>query len=483
MYASPTTHLRREEPFEPIKGVSGDAALTRKAADFRMAAGMPKDLDKAAFTELLRKLIAEAKFLQNNPRLGVVPEEKRACRVVMQDLAPYSTANGGPLIVEELEYKPGRSNLKVTYPGSTDRTIAFVGSHFDVVPADPESWDKDPFQLTIDGDKLYGRGTTDCLGHVALITTLLMELGKTRPSLRRSIVVLFIAGEEGGVAGIGVDECVNNGKLEEVKKGPVYWVDSADSQPCCGTSGMLSWSLKCSGRVFHSGFPQKGINSIELASECCAYMQQRFYEDFPPHPAEEAYQFSSGSNMKPTQIECAKGSLNQICPECTVSGDIRLSPFYEVEDVKKAIEQYVADLNSGDMQLLPTRGKWSKFVLGTEVMTQPGELRQGLVELKWQGDIETFRLYAGVAVTLDSEGHKALVQACRETYSVVKPFSVNGSLPLVKMMQKQGFDIQLCGFGLMSVYHGVNEYCTLTDMQKAYEVMLRVICLIESVTN
>lgn len=66
---------------------------------------------------------------------------------------------------------------------------------------------------------------------------------------------------------------------------------------------------------------------------------------------------------------------------------------------------------------------------------------------------------------------QALVQSCRETYSVVKPFSVNGSLPLVKMMQKQGFDIQLCGFGVMSVYHGVNEYCTFEDMRKAHEVL------------
>jgi acetylornithine deacetylase/succinyl-diaminopimelate desuccinylase-like protein len=37
-------------------------------------------------------------------------------------------------------------------------------SHMDVVPADPESWTVNPFQLTRDGDKLYGRGTTDCLG-------------------------------------------------------------------------------------------------------------------------------------------------------------------------------------------------------------------------------------------------------------------------------------------------------------------------------
>jgi len=219
-----------------------------------------------------------------------------------------------------------------------------------------------------------------------------------------------------------------------------------------------------------------------MASEVCGYMQQRFYEDFPPTSSEDAYQFATGSHMKPTQIECAKGSLNQICPETTVSGDIRLSPFYEVEDVKAAVEQYIKDLNEGELEMLPTRGKWSKFILEKDVMTQPNELRRGVVELKWQGDMDTFKLYAGIACTLDSEGHKALVQSCRETYASVKPFSVNGSLPLVKMMQKQGFDIQLCGFGLMSVYHGVNEYCTLTDMQKAHEVILRVICLLESVT-
>jgi len=487
-WMSPPTHLRREDaPMLPtgkdqMPAVSADATLTKKMADFRLIAGVSRDMDKAAFIELLRKLIGESKYLQNNPRLGIHPQEKRAAKIVMDLLGPYSTQNGGPLIIEELEYVPGRSNLKVVYPGMTDQTVAFVGSHFDVVPADAETWSKDPFQLTEEDDRLYGRGTTDCLGHVALITRFLVELGKNRPKLKRTVVALFIAGEEGGEKGVGVDKVIENGKLEEAKKGPVYWVDTADSQPCCGTSGALSWSIKCSGRLFHSGFPHKGINSIEMASEVCSYVQYRFYQDFPPLPAEEAYQFATGSHMKPTQIECAKGSLNQICPETTVSGDIRLSPFYEVDEAKAAVEQYVQDLNDGDLENLPTRGKWSKFCLEKNVETQPSELRRGKVELKWQGDVESMRLHAGIACSLDSEGHKALVQSCRETYASVKPFSINGSLPLVKWMQKQGFDIQLCGFGLMSVYHGVNEYCTISDMQKAYEVILRVVCLLESVS-
>jgi hypothetical protein len=35
--------------------------------------------------------------------------------------------NGGPLIVELVEYEPKRGNVLITYPGKTDRTISFVG--------------------------------------------------------------------------------------------------------------------------------------------------------------------------------------------------------------------------------------------------------------------------------------------------------------------------------------------------------------------
>jgi len=61
-----------------------------------------------------------------------------------------------------------------------------------------------------------------------------------------------------------------------------------------------------------------------------------------------------------------------------------------------------------------------------------------------------------------------------------RPYSVGGSLPLVRYMQREGFDLQLDGFGLMSTYHAINEYCNLSDMKKAHEIMLRTICFINS---
>jgi Peptidase family M20/M25/M40 len=66
------------------------------------------------------------------------------------------------------------------------------------VPANPETWEVDPFHLTRDGDLLYGRGTTDCLGHVALLTDLFCSLAEARPPLARTVVGVFIANEENG---------------------------------------------------------------------------------------------------------------------------------------------------------------------------------------------------------------------------------------------------------------------------------------------
>lgn len=65
---------------------------------------------------------------------------------------------------------------------------------------------------------------------------------------------------------------------DALKSGPVLWIDCADSQPCIGTAGSISWHLKATGKLFHSGLPHKAINAIELASEAVKYIQDEFYK-------------------------------------------------------------------------------------------------------------------------------------------------------------------------------------------------------------
>ena len=40
--------------------------------------------------------------------------------------------------------------------------------------------------------------------------------------------------ENTSIPGVGVEKLVELGKLDHLRDGPVYWVDSADSSPCMG---------------------------------------------------------------------------------------------------------------------------------------------------------------------------------------------------------------------------------------------------------
>jgi acetylornithine deacetylase len=423
------------------------------------------------FVATLSALIGEAEHLQNNPPRHV-PQEDRAIAHVRKVLDPLSDAHGGVLKIRHVSYVAGRGNLLVEYPGTTSKMVSFVGSHLDVVPADPTKWSVDPFKLTRDGDKLFGRGATDCLGHVALITDLLAALGTAKPALKVGITVVFIASEENSsVPGIGVDMLEKNGLLAPCKNGPVYWVDSADSKPCIGTGGVQVWSLKATGKLFHSGIPQKAINPIELAMDALNEIQTRFYQDFKAHPMEKEYNFGASSTMKPTAWSCPEGSLNQIKGEATISGDMRITPFYPVPAVRAAVDGYVADINKklASFHNAAVHGPFSKYVL-------PDEKLDGKVEIEWEGDY-----YSGIACDMKSPGFKALVDAFTAVTGACEPFSLTGSLPLVRELQEAGFDLQLVGFGRMSVYHGVNEYCCVSEMKNGFDVLKNIIASLNAI--
>ncbi|RAL52114.1 hypothetical protein DM860_014941 [Cuscuta australis] len=395
------------------------------------------DLNRERFVALLRNLIGESKYVQNNPP-ELIPEEDRVVKHLLDSLLPYSTTTGGgPLLINHVSYKPNRGNLIVEYPGTQPgKILSFVGMHMDVVTANPSDWDFDPFSLSIDGDKLCGRGTTDCLGHVALVAELMRKLGETKPQLKSTVVAVFIASEENSsIPGVGVDALVKDGLLDKLKHGPLFWIDTADKQPCIGTGGMIPWKLNVTGKLFHSGLAHKAINPLELAMEALKEIQLRFYKDFPPHPKEQVYGFATPSTMKPTQWSYPGGGINQIPAECTISGDVRLTPFYSVSDVMKKLQEYVEDLNA-NIEKLDTRGPVSKYVL-------PDENLRGRLSISFD------EAMSGVACNLDSRGFHVLCKATEEIVGHVKPYSITGSLPLIRELQEEGFDVQTSGYGII----------------------------------
>merc|ERR1719163_1767387 len=113
--------------------------------------------DRGGYVELLRKLIGENRNLQNNPPTNV-PQEDLASEHVLRALEPYTKEKGGPLSVRRETFVAGRGNILIEYPSAKKDApwVSFVGCHLDVVPANPDDWDFNPYELSINGDELRG---------------------------------------------------------------------------------------------------------------------------------------------------------------------------------------------------------------------------------------------------------------------------------------------------------------------------------------
>lgn len=401
--------------------------------------------------------MAHCERLQNSPlKDAPPPQEDLAGNVVREQLEPFTRR--GKLQIEHISYAENRGNLILTYPGRTKRTVAFVGAHLDVVPADPDEWQRPPFALQIDGDRLYGRGVTDCLGHVAVLTDLFAQLAEHDVELDHTVVAVIIVNEEmSNTHGVGINRLVKEGKLAHLKDGPLYWLDSADFGPTIGTGGMATWRLVVEGKVSHSGFPQHGINAAELAFAATQALQAWFYKNYPPHPKEKEYGFLAPSSLKPTRVQVENDTIAKIPAKAIVEGDILLTPWYTPEEVKAGALKFINNL---DVHELPTPGP-SRYHLADAV---------GTIKLESIGAPG-----GGIACDRTSPGYLALAEAIAAVRPKSRPFSLTGTLPYVRFLQRHGFDVQITGFGRMDTYHAPNEFAEMSHMRDGFRILCQVL--------
>jgi len=96
------------------------------------------------------------------------------------------------------EPSPGRGNVLATLRGDGSSKPVLLLSHMDVVPAEKEGWDVEPFSGVIKDGFLYGRGALDnkSMGIVEMMVLLILKREKIH--LKRDILFLATADEETG---------------------------------------------------------------------------------------------------------------------------------------------------------------------------------------------------------------------------------------------------------------------------------------------
>ena len=162
-----------------------------------------------------------------------------------------------------------KANL-VAVAGPPEPGGLVVSGHLDVVPfADQPGWTRDPLRLGFDGDRVYGRGTSDMKVFLAqcVDAAARLDLG----SLRRPVVFLFTADEEIGCLGAARLVPQLDVLLGGVPRPALAWIGEPTSwRVLFAHKGVAAFSVTVRGRGGHSSVPSAGVNAIAVAAQAMA---------------------------------------------------------------------------------------------------------------------------------------------------------------------------------------------------------------------
>ena len=167
---------------------------TRDAA----IAAATEAFDQGRFTAQLGELVACPTESQDPAR---APDLDRYCRAL---IAPMLQAMGHQVVQYDNPLPGGPPFLIGTRTEDPALPTILTYGHGDVVLAHAHQWtnSRDPWQLTPEGEKLYGRGTADNKGQHLIALTALAAVLKARGRLGFNSTFILDMGEEVGSPGL-----------------------------------------------------------------------------------------------------------------------------------------------------------------------------------------------------------------------------------------------------------------------------------------
>ena len=144
--------------------------------------------------------------------------------------------------------------------GKTPGKRLIFNSHLDTVEVG-EGWDSDPFSGKIDGDKVWGRGSTDCKGAIGAQIMAVASVIEAGLDFSGEICLMYPVEEE-------VQNVSRKGTYLALKDG--FTGDMAingedtDLHVCLACEGMLEVLITTHGVGAHGATPQEGKNAIKM---------------------------------------------------------------------------------------------------------------------------------------------------------------------------------------------------------------------------
>ncbi|MGQ9364896.1 M20 family metallopeptidase [Azospirillum sp. ST 5-10] len=168
--------------------------------------------------------------------------------------------------VTTVGFGAGRASL-VARIGGRDGALplAFTG-HIDTVPLGMRAWSVDPFGGEIDGDRLYGRGSSDMKAGVAAFVEACIAHRATLEAGAGALLIITAA-EETGCEG-AYHLCRQPDLLG--RAGALVVAEPTSNRPLVGHKGALWLTAVAEGVTAHGSMPERGVNAVAKAARAVA---------------------------------------------------------------------------------------------------------------------------------------------------------------------------------------------------------------------
>jgi succinyl-diaminopimelate desuccinylase len=223
--------------------------------------------------------------------------------------------------------------------GNHEPMLLFAG-HTDVVPPGPvNEWSSPPFEPTIRGDRLYGRGAVDMKGALAAMVCACESFIEDYPHHQGSIGFLITSDEEGEAVHGTVKVVEELIARNEVATWCIVGEASSENQfgdsVRVGRRGSLSGKLTVYGKQGHIAYPHIADNPIHKSLFPLHTLATTVWDEGNPYFIPTSFQISN--------INAGIGANNVIPGELSVRFNFRFSPEVTATELKQRFQSILDD--------------------------------------------------------------------------------------------------------------------------------------------
>lgn len=310
-----------------------------------------------------------------------------------------------------------------------------LSGHTDVVPVVGQPWTSDPFQLTRRGDAVFGRGTADMKGFLAIALALVPDM--VAAGLKRPLHLALSYDEEVGCLGAPamIADMARSVRAEAVVVGEPTMMRVVTSH-----KGVMGLRTHVRGHEIHSSLVHRGVSAIHVAARLIGWLEAE--------TARQAARAAGAPLYDPpyTTLHCGviEGgtAANITAKDCRFSTDIRMLPGESGADYLAAYRAVCAAETAAMQAVVPGTG----------------------IDVAIRSDTPPCRRE-------DAGAAEALARALTgDNGTHVVAFGTEAGL-----FQGAGYSTVICGPGDIAVAHAADEHISLAQMAAGEAFQRRLI--------